>query len=145
MLRLRSVALAVIVLSAFGCGGGSTGAGDQASAEIAAASSRLKGDWILIDFRPTQTLEPMLAALLQAQLNQLTIQIGDGTLTAQGIGISAERTYRITSAAADGFTAQLIDQTNVAYTVSGGFQGIELAFKSETDPWQGTGRLKRLR
>ena len=44
-----------------------------------------------------------------------------------------------------GFTAQLIDPTNVAYTVSGGFRGIELAFTSETDPWQGTGRLKRVR
>jgi hypothetical protein len=145
MLRLRRVAVALIVFSLFGCGGGSTAAGDQATVEIAAANTRLRGEWVLIDFRPTQTLEPMLAALLQAQLNQLTIRVGDGTLTAQGIGISAERTYRIVSAAADGFTAEVIDPTNVSYRVSGGFRGIELAFTSETDPWRGTGRLKRLR
>lgn len=144
MLRLRSVAVPLIVLSLLGCGG-STVASDQASAQIAAAKNRLQGDWVLTEFRPTEPLEPMLAALLQAQLNQLTIRIGETALTAQGIGISAERTYRITFAAADGFTAELIDPTDVSYRVSGGFQGIDLAFTSETDPWRGTGRLKRLR
>jgi len=145
MLRLRSVAAPLIFLSLLGCGGGSASAGDPASTEVAAANHRLQGDWVLIDFRPTQTLEPMLAALLQAQLNQLTITVSGDKLTAQGIGISAERTIKLTFAAADGFTAQLIDPTNVAYQVSGGFQGIELAFTSETDPWRGTGRLKRMR
>jgi len=145
MLRLRSAAAPLVLLSLFGCGGGSAASGDPASAEVAAAAGRLEGEWLLVDFRPKQTLEPMLAALLQAQLNQLTITLHDGTLTAQGIGISAERSYKLTYAAADGFSAQLIDPTNVAYTVSGGFQGIELAFTSETDPWRGTGRLKRVR
>jgi hypothetical protein len=144
MLRLRSAAVPLILLSLLGCGA-STAAGNQAAAEVAAAKNRLKGDWLLIDFRPTEPLEPMLAALLQAQMNQLTIRIGEGTLTAQGIGISAERTYVITSAAADGFNAELIDPTDISYRVNGGFQGTEVAFSSETDPWRGTGRLRRVR
>lgn len=143
MLRLKSAAPLMICLALLGCGGGSAGAGDPATTEVTAASHRLQGDWVLIDFRPNQPLEPMLAALLQAQLNQLTVTVSGDKLTAQGIGISAERTLQITSAAADGFTANLIDPTNVGYKVSGGFQGIELGFTSETDPWRGTGRLKR--
>jgi len=100
---------------------------------------------MLVDFQPAQPLEPMLAALLAAQLHQLTVTFHAGKMSVEGAGLSAERTFTVTSAAADGFSANVVDPTNVVYQVNGAFQGNALAFTSLTDPWRGQGKLERAR
>ena len=77
------------------------------------------------------------------RLGRLTVTLHGGTLTATGAGVSATRRYRVTQAAADGFSLVLLDPTNVAYQVTGAFMGSDVAFTAHTDPWRGQGRLRR--
>jgi hypothetical protein len=122
---------------------GSSPAPDTARQAASDASLRLEGQWTLVEFQPAQPLDPLLSGLLAAQLNQLVVSFHGGTLTAHGMGVDASREYRVTQAAADGFSALVIDPTNVAYRVTGAFQGPDLWFNAETDPWRGRGRLRR--
>lgn len=141
--RLAATSVAVAGLSA--CGGGSqAGAGDTARIEVARSSQRLEGEWVLVEFRPDAQLEPMFAALLAAQMGQLKVTLRGGTMHVEGVGVSADRSYRVTQAAADGFSAVMIDPTGVEYRITGAFEGTALSFVSQSDPWRGTGRLRRL-
>jgi hypothetical protein len=136
----------VLSLFSLACGGGSsTGPADSAQQAVASTSARLEGNWTLVDFKPEQPLEPMFAAFLSAQMNQLIVSFRGSNLTVTGVGVTAERTFTVTQATADGFDAVITDPTNVAYKVSGAFQGTDLAFKSKSDPWRGEGRLRRAR
>jgi hypothetical protein len=133
-------------LSSLACGGGaSSGPADNAQQAVASTSARLEGNWTLVSFKPEQALEPMFAAFLTAQMNQLIVSFRGNSMTITGVGVTAERTFTVTHAAADGFDAVITDPTNVAYEVSGAFQGTDLAFKSKSDPWRGEGRLRRAR
>ena len=135
-----------LCLSAAACGGGSEqSSGDTAQREIAQSSNRLEGEWVLVEFVPKDPLEPMFAALLAAQMGQLKVTLRSGTMSIEGVGVQAQRSYRVVQAAADGFSAVMIDPTGVQYQVTGAFQGLDLAFASQSDPWRGTGRLRRLR
>jgi hypothetical protein len=131
------------LLTAACAGSSSSSSGDAAQQAVASTGARLEGDWTLIDFQPVQPLEPMFAALLTAQMNQMQISFHGTRMTVQGIGVQAERTINVTQAAADGFDAIITDPTNVSYQVSGAFQGRDLAFTSKSDPWRGQGRLRR--
>jgi len=85
----------------------------------------------------------MLATFLQAQMNQLRVRFHAGSMRIDGVGVNVERTYRVTQAAADGFSLTIVDPTNVEYHVTGAFEGTALGFTSQSDPWRGRGRLKR--
>jgi hypothetical protein len=142
----RRQALGVLLsLGLLACGGGGGTPGDTASQEIKRSSGRLEGEWVLVEFRPRDQLEPMFAALLAAQMGQLRVSFREGQMSITGVGVQAERTYKVTQAAADGFNAVMIDPNGVSYQVTGAFQGVDLAFVSHSDPWQGNGRLRRLR
>lgn len=130
-----------VALSA--CGGG--GGAESAESAAARAGERLQGQWVLVDFRPEQPLEPVLSTLLAAQLGNLTITLDGQTLRAQGIGITAERTYAIREAEGDHFTADVVEAGHIAYEVRGRFAASELPFVSHTTPWRGTGKLIRAR
>jgi len=141
---LERVAVALgLVLAA--CGSKSTPPPDTARQAAIDATSRLAGDWRLVDFQPAQPLEPMFAQLLAAQLRQLVVTFRAGTMHVEGVGVSADRIFTVTSAAADGFSATITDPTNVVYQVNGAFQGPRLGFTSLTDPWRGQGTLERAR
>ena len=135
----------VLGLSIVGCGGGkaSSPPPDAAQQAVTDTGARIEGTWLLVEFQPTQPLEPMFAALLAAQLNQLKVTFHAGHLTVEGVGVTAERTFIVTHATADGFDATITDPTNVSYLVSGAFQGAELGFTAKSDPWRGQGRLRR--
>jgi hypothetical protein len=121
-----------------------TGSGaDTAQQAVADASMRLEGQWVLTDFQPEASLEPMLAALLAAQLKQLRVNFHAGSMRIDGVGVSADRSYRVTQAAADGFSLTIIDPTNVEYRATGAFEGTAVGFTSLSDPWRGRGRLQR--
>jgi hypothetical protein len=128
------------------CGGGaSSSPADSAQQAVMSTSARLEGSWTLVEFTPAQTLEPMFAALLAAQMNQLIVTFRESSMTVEGVGVTGKRTFTILQATADGFDAIITDQTNVSYEVSGAFQGNDVAFNSKSDPWRGQGRLRRAR
>jgi hypothetical protein len=135
----------VLAFFSVACGGGagSSSGADTAQKAVTDTNTRIDGTWTLVQFEPTQPLEPMFAALLAAQLNQLKVTFHAGRMTVEGVGVTAERSFIVTHAAADGFDATVTDPTNVSYVVSGAFQGSELSFTSKSDPWRGQGRLRR--
>lgn len=141
MTRLvRVLALALFARGAVACGGASA---ESPGAAVAHAGDRLRGTWVLADFRPEEQLEPVLQALLSAQIGHLTVTLDGVNANVQGIGVSAARTYTVDTASGDQFTATLVDPAGLKYGVVGGFQGPDLVFTSETSPWRGSGRLRR--
>lgn len=124
--------------------GGSRGS-DPLPDDVGRAAERLQGEWVLTAFQPAQQLEPMLATLLAAQIDKLTVTMRAGAMSVRGAGVQAERSYRVVQATEDGFSAEVTDQTGVTYQVTGEFRGLDLAFTAHTDPWRGTGRLHRTR
>jgi hypothetical protein len=130
-------------LSLTACGSSSSPPPDTAKQAVTGAAARLEGNWTLVEFQPAQPLEPMFAQLLAAQLNRLVVTFHPGTMHVEGLGVSADRGFTLTSAAADGFSATITDPTNVVYQVNGAFQGQEVGFTSLTDPWRGQGKLRR--
>jgi hypothetical protein len=139
----RSLFGATLALAACGCSSSSARPADAAQAAVGDATARLEGEWVLVDFQPDAALEPMLQTLLQAQMKQLRVRFHAGSMKVEGVGVSADRTYRVTQAAADGFSLTVVDPTNVEYRATGAFQGNVLSFASLTDPWRGHGRLQR--
>lgn len=125
------------------CSSGSSAPVDSAAQAVTSTTARLEGTWTLLEFRPVEALEPMLASLLAAQMSQLTVSFHAGSMHVEGVGLSTTREIRVTQAAVDGFAATIVDPTNVSYEVTGAFQGNDLAFTSKTDPWRGQGRLRR--
>lgn len=142
--RLGLVGAGLLLASA-GCGSShASGSGaDSAQQAAADAAQRLEGSWVLTEFQPESTLEPMLAAFLTAQLRQLHVTFHAGNMRVDGVGVNAERSFRVTQAAADGFSMTITDPTNVEYRVTGAFQATSVAFTSLSDPWRGQGRLQR--
>jgi hypothetical protein len=118
---------------------------DTAQVAVADASARLEGGWVLTEFQPAAPLEPMLASWLASQMNQLRVTFHAGAMHIEGVGVSVDRNYRVTQAAADGFSLTVVDPTNVEYRATGAFQGNVMAFTSLSDPWRGQGRLQRAR
>jgi hypothetical protein len=122
------------------------GTGQEATTpeqKIARAAERLRGSWLLAEFRPEQQLEPVLASLLGVQIGRLTVFLDGTNLTAQGVGVRANRQYTVDTASGDQFTATVIDPMGMKYGVAGAFVGQEIAFTSQTPPWRGSGRLQR--
>lgn len=140
MTNLRVLALALFAGALAACGGASA---ESPEAAVAHAGDRIRGTWVLADFRPEEQLEPVLSALLSAQLGHLTVALDGANATVQGIGVSALRKYTIDTASGDQFTATIIDPAGLKYGVVGGFQGPDLVFTSQTSPWRGSGRLRR--
>jgi hypothetical protein len=128
-----------------GCGASSPSAPppDQAQLAVQSAAQRLEGTWVLVEFQPEKPLEPMLASFLAAQMKELTVSFHGGKMRVAGPGVDAERTYRVTQAAADGFALTVTDPTNVEYRSTGAFLGTDVNFTSLSDPWRGHGRLRR--
>jgi hypothetical protein len=144
MLRTRRTFLPIVLAVFLGACGGSQ-ASDPAPDDIGRATERLQGEWVLTAFQPASGLEPMLATLLAAQLDKLTVTMRAGVMSIRGVGVQADRSYRVVQATEDGFSAEVTDQTGVVHQVTGEFRGLDLAFTAHTDPWRGKGRLHRTR
>jgi hypothetical protein len=138
--------LAIVVsVGATACGGGGArpSSTSASQADRARAAEHLQGRWVLVEFRPEQPLEPMLAGLLAAQLGKLAITFQGNVADIQGVGIAARRSFEVTEAAGDGAKIVLRDPDGTSYDVLGSFQGNAVAFTALTAPWRGTGRLIR--
>jgi len=136
------IGLAALVLASTGCGGTQSSAND-AKVAMGNADQRLQGSWVLVDFQPNVALEPMLAQLLSMQLGHLTVGFNRGQMVATGMAVQARRTYTITSATMNDFTATLYDDAGVAYDARCSFDGDRLLFEALTPPWTGRGTLQR--
>ena len=142
--RFLASGLAIILLQAgAGCGGSRSSASDAAAIDRTRAADRLRGHWLLVDYRPEQPLEPVLGAMLAAQLGRLVVTFDGQSFIAEGSGFRAQRSYEVTDAAGDAAHLVLRDETGVRYDVQGRVIGADLEFHAETSPWQGTGRLRR--
>jgi len=143
VLRSRRLWLAALASLLGAC------AGNRASEPIpddrAHAEERLQGEWLLVSFQPAMAVEPMLAALLAAQLGKLTVTFRAGAMGVVGVGVAGQRSYHVTQAMVDGFSGVVSDPEGVEYRITGAFEGLDLRFTSDTDPWRGTGRLHRVR
>jgi len=139
---VKMVAMACVTTFLVACGG----TGQEATTpeqKIARAAERLRGSWLLVEFRPEDRLEPVLASLLGVQIGRLTVFLDGTNLTAQGVGVRANRQYVVNTAGGDQFTLTIVDPMGMKYGVAGSFVGQDLVFTSQTPPWRGSGRLQR--
>jgi hypothetical protein len=143
LVGLLAPMLVLAALSTSACSSSTTPPSDPVAAAAAGAAARLEGRWVLIEFQPDAPLEPMLATWLASQMNVLHVTFHAGTMQIEGVGVDVSRSYRVTQAAADGFSLTIVDPTNVEYRATGAFQANLVAFTSLSDPWRGHGRLQR--
>jgi hypothetical protein len=142
---MRRRLLALALAAAFGLGCTANRASDPVPGELARAADRLQGEWVLTTFVPAPPLEPMLAALLEAQLGELHVTLRQGAMGIRGVGVAGDRSYRLVEATEDGFSGVIVDRDGVEYQVTGLFRGLDLEVAAYTAPWQGKGRLRRVR
>lgn len=123
--------------------GSSESAGDQASKNIIRANDSLRGDWLLVDYRPEVPLEPVMAQLLNVQMGRLHVNFDGTQAVVQGVGIQTQRAYRIVES--DGHRSKIVlyDEAGMSYEVTATQQGNQLIFQAYTAPWRGLGTLQR--
>jgi hypothetical protein len=134
---------------AMGCAGasGPASAATVAAADTSAVQSRLvSGPWRLLDYRPDVPLEPMLQAMLAAQVQTMVVRFDGQTLSAQSPTLQITRPYHLDSVSGPVFDV-------VSPDMQGGGElrthcevsddGRRIFFRAQTDPWTGTGVLAR--
>jgi hypothetical protein len=100
----------------------------------------------LVDYRPDVPLDPVTQGLLSLQLRTMVITFDGRMLHAQSPTIRLDRPYSI-----EGVTASTFDLVSPDPQGGGRLRshcelsgdGRALAFKSVTEPWNGTGNLER--
>ncbi|HMR09064.1 MAG TPA: hypothetical protein PKA88_24960 [Polyangiaceae bacterium] len=141
---LRGVLLVVLALPLFACSRQSGPPVDTAAQARAEAGRRLEGRWLLVSFQPEVNLEPMLGALLAAQMNRMVVTFQAPQMHAAGMGVDTTRRYQVTEALGERVSVRTVDDTGVAYDAVGEFRGADLYFESRTIPWRGRGILRRM-
>lgn len=139
MLRRHVTSLVITGLCLVACGGSDRTPVD-ATAE---AGQRLQGNWRLLSFQPSLSLEEPIKGLVDAQLKSLTISFSNGEFTANGPGLDTSGRYQIEGAQGDSLNARLFDRAGAGYGISGQFVGSQLRFTSQDSPWAGQGVLER--
>lgn len=138
------LALLVPAMSSLvGCASSGMTSSQIAAQDLASAGERLKGSWVLNQFQPEVSLEPMLAQLLQLQVGHLVVTFDGTHFVANGVGAQATRTYRVVEADGDHLKMTFYDDTGVPYDCEGFFDGNSLHFQGLTSPWTGSGVLAR--
>ena len=97
---------------------------------VVQAGERLRGNWLLTEFKPLETLDAPIQGLLNAQFNTLVLTFDGSQMTARGPGVDVARGYRITQALGADMSLEIIDPTGVTYRVSAAFQQDLLRFRS---------------
>jgi hypothetical protein len=110
---------------------------------VVQTGERLRGNWLLTEFTPSETLEAPIQGLLAAQFNALVLSFDGGQMTARGPGVDVARAYRVTQALGAEFSLEIIDPSGVTYRVSAAFQQDLLRFRSHDSPFRGEGALRR--
>ena len=131
--------MAALALSVLGCGSKQGAAADP----VISATERLQGRWKVRSFTPEAQLDAPLQGFLNAQLGALIVTFTGADYVASGPGIDVSGRFKIWSAGNDQLSGTVYDQTNVAYRISGQFQGPLFQFRSFDPPWRGQGELAR--
>ena len=109
--------------------------------------ARLQGSWRLQDYRPDVPLEPMLALLLSQQVQTMVITFEAGHLRADSSTLHVDRAYRVTYAAGPYFKLESPDSSGamVESNATMSEDGQSVAFRTESEPWRGSGTIVRSR
>lgn len=110
---------------------------------VTQAGERLRGNWLLTEFKPAESLEAPIQGLLAAQFNALVVTFDGGQMTARGPGVDVARSYRITQALGAELSLEIIDPSGVSYRLAAAFQNDLLRFRSHDSPFRGEGTLRR--
>ncbi|HEX4477296.1 MAG TPA: hypothetical protein VH142_19535 [Polyangiaceae bacterium] len=138
-----ALSLALPAPALVACASSGMTSSQMAAQDLASAGERLKGSWVLNQFQPEVSLEPMLAQLLQLQVGHLVVTFDGAHFVANGVGAQATRTYRVVEADGDHLKMTFYDDTGVPYDCDGYFDGNALHFEGLTSPWTGSGVLVR--
>jgi len=110
----------------------------DARAEAATTvAQRLQGRWTLVSYQPEVALEPALQLMLNTQLGQMVIEFNGTKITAQGPGLTIDRTFKIGEAYENHFKATVVDQYGVGIESSCDFTGNQLIANGMNAPWRG--------
>jgi hypothetical protein len=110
---------------------------------VVQAGERLRGNWLLTEFKPAAALEGPLQGLLAAQFGALILTFDGTQMIARGPGVDVARAYRVTQALGADLSLEISDPSGVVYRVSAAFQQDLLRFRSHDSPWRGEGALRR--
>jgi hypothetical protein len=142
-LRGSAAALALAAALSGGCGHGDARPPDG-SAAIASIDARLRGTFRLVRFVPEVSLEPMLAAMLEAQYATLVIRFDGKRITADSPTVHVIRAYEIREAQGDRFKLVAYDEAGVPYeSVCELSETGDLLVYAQTPPWKGVATLRR--
>ncbi len=146
LILLVALAAAAAGLSA-GCGGSQSPPASPVAQDTASIQSRLTaGPWRLVDYRPDVALEPMLQAMLAAQVRTMVVRFDGRSLSAQSPTLQVNRPYTVENAAGPLFDLVSPDMQGGG-TLRSRCQVSEdgrlVTFHAETEPWAGTGTLAR--
>jgi hypothetical protein len=152
----RWVALVTALFSATAIAGCASNQGQPASAvaqDTASIQSYLTaGPWRLVDYRPDVTLEPMLQAMLAAQVRTMVVSFDGRSMIAQSPSLQVTRPYTIENPAGLAFDIVSPELQPGAATTGGanmrshcemGIGGRVLTFRARSEPWTGIGTLQR--
>jgi hypothetical protein len=138
--RIAALALSASLLTPalLGCGSRQT-----PPDPVVQAGERLRGNWLLTEFKPAAALEGPLQGLLAAQFGALILTFDGTQMIARGPGVDVARAYRVTQALGADLSLEISDPSGVVYRVSAAFQQDLLRFRSHDSPWRGEGALRR--
>jgi hypothetical protein len=152
----RWVALLASLVTVVALAGCASNQGQPASAvaqDTASIQSYLAaGPWRLVDYRPDVALEPMLQAMLAAQVRTMVVRFDGRSLMAQSPTLQITRPYSIENPA--GLAFDLVspelqpgggatgDATMRSHCEMG-IGGRVLTFRARSEPWTGIGTLQR--
>jgi hypothetical protein len=147
----RTGLLFFCMIAATACGGGGSDQGQarsqaNAAMETASIDARLRaGPWRLVDYRPDVPLEATLQAMLTMQMQSMVIRFDNGHLLADSPTLHVDRAYQVTGAAGPIFKIVSPDVGGGTVTTSCEISddGRQIQFRGETEPWIGTGLLRR--
>ncbi len=130
--------------SAIGPNGNVTNAATN-QADTAAVEARLRGTWRIAEYRSEVPLEATLQGLLALQLQTMTVRFEGGRVLADSQTIHVNRAFKITDSAGPNFKFVATDESGNQSTSACQFtdDNATILFHSETEPWRGTGSLKR--
>jgi hypothetical protein len=147
MRSLVAIALALSAALSGSCGGSQNQAASPVARDTATIQGRLtSGPWRLADYRPDVSLEPMLQAMLGAQIRTMVVSFDGRTLSAQSPTVQVTRPYAVENAAGlqfDLVSPDLQGGGTMRSRCELGVDGRRITFHAQTDPWTGSGVLER--
>src|SRR5882757_9663063 len=117
MIRKRLLVLAALVVTlavpVVSCSRNQAPVRDARAEAAATAARRLQGRWILTSFQPDVPLDPVMQLFLNEQINRFVVDFQGQKVTAQGPGVTINRTFRVDEAYVDHFKATIYDAYGV--------------------------------